>query len=164
MASRRAGSRRASLLRRAVRFARDNPGRVLALAIVKLGRFCSPWPNAEQLDSRAVTAAGAAVELPLFGLLAVGAWNRRRDLRVWVHLGRTASLLHGPAPGLRQLNARIAFRARCPRFHWRPSAVLRYAVWWRDSGPGRRLWCRADCEFGPERAATLKPRATPWVG
>jgi 4-amino-4-deoxy-L-arabinose transferase-like glycosyltransferase len=74
----------AELSRRAVRFVQQNPGRALALAAVKLGRFWSPWPNAEGFSIWPITIAGAAVELPLFGLLAIGAWNRRRDLRVWV--------------------------------------------------------------------------------
>lgn len=63
----------AELVRRAARFASENPRRVLALAVVKLLRFWSPWPNAEELSSPALTVAGAAVELPLFGLLALGA-------------------------------------------------------------------------------------------
>ena len=74
------------LTRRALSFAREEPGRVLTLAIVKLGRFWSPWPNAEGLFSPAVVVAGAIVELPLFGLMLVGGWARRRDLRVWVLL------------------------------------------------------------------------------
>jgi 4-amino-4-deoxy-L-arabinose transferase-like glycosyltransferase len=73
-----------ALTQKALRYARENPGRALALAVVKLGRFWSPWPNAEGFRSLAVTAGGLALELPLFGLFALGAWKRRRDLRVWV--------------------------------------------------------------------------------
>jgi hypothetical protein len=74
----------AELSRRAVRFACENPGRALALAVVKLGRFWSPWPNAEGFGNWPFLVAGAAVGLPVFLLLAAGAWNRRRDPRIWV--------------------------------------------------------------------------------
>ena len=37
----------AMLRRRAIAFVRENPGRTLELAVVKLGRYWSPWPNAE---------------------------------------------------------------------------------------------------------------------
>jgi hypothetical protein len=74
----------AELTRQAMRFLRENPGRALTLAIVKLGRFWSPWPNAEGMGSLPLMVASAAVELPLFGLLALGAWNRRHDLAAWV--------------------------------------------------------------------------------
>lgn len=76
----------AELTRRAVGFARERPGRAIDLAIIKLGRYWSPWPNADVLRSRAVSIASAAVELPLFILVALGAWVRRRDLRSWVLL------------------------------------------------------------------------------
>lgn len=79
----------AELSRRAIAFARENPKQVLSLAVVKLGRFWSPWPNAEGLYSPAIVVAGAIIELPLFGLMVVGGWARRRDLRVW-------ALLAGP--------------------------------------------------------------------
>jgi 4-amino-4-deoxy-L-arabinose transferase-like glycosyltransferase len=74
----------AELTRRAARFVRENPRRALELAIVKLGRFWSPWPNALGFRSWRAVIAGAAVELPILGLMAIGAWNRRRDLRAWV--------------------------------------------------------------------------------
>ena len=37
----------ALLTRRAVAFARQNPGRAIRLAVIKLARYWSPWPNAE---------------------------------------------------------------------------------------------------------------------
>ena len=58
----------------------------MSLAIVKLGRFWSPWPNAEGIFSPAMVLAGAIVELPLFGLMLVGGWARRRDPRIWIVL------------------------------------------------------------------------------
>jgi 4-amino-4-deoxy-L-arabinose transferase-like glycosyltransferase len=79
----------AELTRRAVAFAREYPGRVLSLAVVKLGRFWSPWPNAEGFRSPVLGITSAVVELPLFGLMALGGWDRRRDLRAW-------TLLAGP--------------------------------------------------------------------
>ena len=75
--------------RRSVDFALGHPGRVATLAIVKFGRFWSPWPNADTLRSPIAAAASAVVTLPVFGLIALGAWDRRRDLRA-------LALLAGP--------------------------------------------------------------------
>jgi hypothetical protein len=60
--------------------------RAIALAFVKLGRYWSPWPNADVLRKPGVAVAATVVELPILGLIAVGAWARRRDLRAWVLL------------------------------------------------------------------------------
>ena len=79
----------AELTRRAVAFAREQPAQALSLALVKLGRFWSPWPNAEGFRSPVLALVGAIVELPLFGLMVLGAWDRRRDPRSW-------TLLAGP--------------------------------------------------------------------
>jgi 4-amino-4-deoxy-L-arabinose transferase-like glycosyltransferase len=79
----------AELTRRAVEFARANPGKVLSLAWVKLGRFWSPWPNAEGFRLPALAWASTAVEVPLLGLMMLGGWDRRRDPRAW-------ALLAGP--------------------------------------------------------------------
>jgi 4-amino-4-deoxy-L-arabinose transferase-like glycosyltransferase len=76
----------AVLTRRAVVFAREQPWRVLRLALVKLGRYWSPWPNAEGFRSRALAVASAVVELPLFALILLGLYDRRRDPRAWVLL------------------------------------------------------------------------------
>jgi 4-amino-4-deoxy-L-arabinose transferase-like glycosyltransferase len=73
----------AELVRRAVDFAREQPARVLSLALVKLGRFWRPWPNAEGLRSPVVNVAGAVLGLPIFGLMALGIWDHRRDPRAW---------------------------------------------------------------------------------
>jgi 4-amino-4-deoxy-L-arabinose transferase-like glycosyltransferase len=73
----------AELTRRAVAFARAEPKRALNLGLVKLGRYWSPWPNAEGIFSPAMVLAGAIVELPLFGLMLAGIWFHRRDLRTW---------------------------------------------------------------------------------
>ncbi|HWE35691.1 MAG TPA: AsmA-like C-terminal region-containing protein [Isosphaeraceae bacterium] len=76
----------ATLRSQAIRFARQNPRRVFELAAIKLGRFWSPWPNAEGLRSRALTWGSAAATLPVFALVLVGAWDRRRDARALVLL------------------------------------------------------------------------------
>ncbi len=71
---------------RAAAFARAHPGRVVGLAAIKLGRFWSPWPNDGALRSPAVAAASALATLPVFGLAALGAWDRRRDARALILL------------------------------------------------------------------------------
>lgn len=76
-----------ALLRdRAVGFARAHPGAVARLALVKAGRFWSPWPNAESFRSRWVALVSAAATLPIFGLMLAGAWACRRDARALVLL------------------------------------------------------------------------------
>jgi hypothetical protein len=79
----------ATLRRRAVDFALAHPGRALGLAAIKVGRFWSPWPNAETLRSVPAAVASAVVTLPIFGLVAIGIWACRRD-------GRALVLLAGP--------------------------------------------------------------------
>jgi 4-amino-4-deoxy-L-arabinose transferase-like glycosyltransferase len=76
----------AELTRRAWAFARQNPSRVFWLARIKLGRYWSPWPNAEGFRAPALAVASAVVELPVFALMALGLWRRRRDPRAWVLL------------------------------------------------------------------------------
>jgi 4-amino-4-deoxy-L-arabinose transferase-like glycosyltransferase len=77
----------AELTRRAVAFALEYPGRALWLAAVKLGRYWSPWPNAEGFRSPVLAVASTVMELPLFVLMAMGGWDRRRDPRAWALLG-----------------------------------------------------------------------------
>ena len=79
----------ATLRRLAVEFALSHPGRALELAAIKAARFWSPWPNTETLRSPAVAWASAVATLPLFGLVAIGTWDGRRD-------GRSLVLLLGP--------------------------------------------------------------------
>ena len=74
---------------RAFQFARERPGRVLGLALIKFGRFWSPWPNAETLRNPWIAAGSAVVTTPVFGLIALGVWDRRRDVRA-------LALLAGP--------------------------------------------------------------------
>ncbi len=79
----------ATLTRRAVEFARENPGRVLELAVVKFGRYFSPWPNAEEIRSPWVAVLSGAIVIPVYCLIIAGLWDRRRDVR-------TIVLLAGP--------------------------------------------------------------------
>jgi uncharacterized membrane protein len=72
------------LTRRALSFVRDHPRRVLELAVVKLGRFWSPWPNAPGFRSLWLVVPAALVMGPLMFLMGCGLWLRRRDLRVWM--------------------------------------------------------------------------------
>ena len=74
---------------RAVNYARSHPARVASLALAKFARFWSPWPNADALRQPALALASAVVTLPVFGLVAWGAWQRRGD-------GRALVLLLGP--------------------------------------------------------------------
>ena len=76
----------AELRDRAVRFAVENPAEAARLAVIKAGRYWSPWPNAESFRSQRVAIASAAVTLPAFALMLVGAWDRRRDARALVLL------------------------------------------------------------------------------
>ncbi len=71
---------------RSLAFAREHPGRVLELAWIKLGRFWSPWPNADTMRGRAVALGSALVTVPFFALMALGIWDRRRDFRALVLL------------------------------------------------------------------------------
>jgi len=74
------------LTRRAFAFARAEPMRAVTLAAIKLGRYWTPWPNADVLRNPVAIGAGTVVELPVLGLIVVGAWARRRDPRAWVLL------------------------------------------------------------------------------
>ncbi|HZW30646.1 MAG TPA: 4-amino-4-deoxy-L-arabinose transferase, partial [Isosphaeraceae bacterium] len=76
----------AELSRRAWAFARESPLRVCSLAMTKLRRYWSPGPNAAGFQNPALAAAGLVVELPVFALMALGLWRRRRDPRAWVLL------------------------------------------------------------------------------
>lgn len=71
---------------RALAFVRERPGRALELAAIKFARYWSPWPNAATFRSPVVALASALLTVPLYGLMLVGAWDRRRDLRALVVL------------------------------------------------------------------------------
>jgi hypothetical protein len=71
---------------RSLAFAKAQPGRVLGLALIKFARFWSPWPNADTLQGVGVATASALVTLPVFALIGLGIWDRRRDFRALVLL------------------------------------------------------------------------------
>jgi len=71
---------------RALAFVRAEPARALWLAVVKCARYWSPWPNAESFRSPAIALASASFTVPLFVLIALGVWDRRRDPRALVLL------------------------------------------------------------------------------
>jgi hypothetical protein len=76
----------AELTRRARAFVRAEPRRALELAVVKLGRYWSPWPNAEGARSPWIRVASALAMVPVLGLIAVGLWTVRADPRAWIIL------------------------------------------------------------------------------
>ena len=69
---------------RAVAFALANPGRTCRLALIKAARFWSPWPHADVVKSPWIAVVSCVVTLPIYGLLAVGLYDRRRDARALV--------------------------------------------------------------------------------
>jgi 4-amino-4-deoxy-L-arabinose transferase-like glycosyltransferase len=76
-----------ALTRRAIAFVRENPARAMELGQIKLGRYWSPWPNAAQFGSALGAIGSAAVVIPTYVLILLGAWDRRRDLRALILLG-----------------------------------------------------------------------------
>lgn len=112
-------------------FARAHPGRVLELALIKFGRFWSPWPNADTLRNRWVAVGSAAVTLPVYALIAVGVWDRRRDFRALVLLGGPLAYFCGL-----HLVFVSSIRYRIPGLV--PALGLAGLGWWRLTG-----WVRA---------------------
>lgn len=66
--------------RRAWEFAAENPGRALQLAVVKAGRYWSPWPNAAQFRQPLIMAGLLLPTLLLYVAALRGIWLRRSDL------------------------------------------------------------------------------------
>lgn len=62
---------------------------MIELAAIKFGRYWSPWPNAASVRSPLATVVGALVTVPVFVLVALGAWRVRHD-------ARSLALLAGP--------------------------------------------------------------------
>ncbi len=65
--------------RRAVDFAKANPGRVVQLAGIKLWRYWKPWPNAEQFDKAIIRIGLCLYTLPVFLLAIIGGVRIRRQ-------------------------------------------------------------------------------------
>ena len=67
----------------AVAFAREHPRRALELAVIKLWRFCNPFPNAEQFGQWTVWLGVGLFELPVLFLALIGIWQVRRSSLCW---------------------------------------------------------------------------------
>ena len=65
--------------REAWAFVRENPGRALQLGFIKLARYWSPVPNAEQFGSWPVRGATAVSFVPLAAFALIGAWRMRSE-------------------------------------------------------------------------------------
>jgi hypothetical protein len=65
-------------------FVKAHPGRTLELAAIKLWRFWSPFPNAEQFRHPVAMVALAGFSAPVLALAACGAWRVRRALWAWL--------------------------------------------------------------------------------
>lgn len=65
---------------------RDEPGRILRLAPVKLARTWSPVLHAAEYDSGLVRLLFAAWYVPLYALVIVGVWGYRRQWSAWIYL------------------------------------------------------------------------------
>ncbi len=66
--------------RRAWAFVAAEPLRTAELAVIKAGRYWSPWPNAAQFDRWWLKLGLMAATLPLYALALMGLWQRRGDL------------------------------------------------------------------------------------
>lgn len=77
--------------------AREDPGTVLRLAIVKFARTWSPWPNVEQYRRGPVAWLSAVWMFASLAMATVGWWHYRHHLRCWALLllpVATITLLH----------------------------------------------------------------------
>jgi len=74
------------LTRRALAFVQHEPGSALKLALFKLARYWSPWPNAEGFRAPLLAVVSTLVVIPLLALAALGLWGQWRDPRAWVLL------------------------------------------------------------------------------
>jgi hypothetical protein len=74
------------LASRAWDFARSHPSRVFELAMLKLVRYWSPWPNAEGIRSPWLSLVSAIVTIPLLALAVLGLLQCRANPRAWVLL------------------------------------------------------------------------------
>ena len=62
---------------RALKFARENPGRAIQLGFIKLWRYWKPWPNAEQFRNPILQGFVAIGFLFLVGWSIYGGWAMR---------------------------------------------------------------------------------------
>jgi 4-amino-4-deoxy-L-arabinose transferase-like glycosyltransferase len=78
--------------RRAWDFVRSHPLRAIELAVIKMGRYCNPIPNAEQFGHWAIRLVVGLFEAPVLLLAAVGLWKSRST--VWRWLPAAAPVLY----------------------------------------------------------------------
>lgn len=67
----------------ALAFATQHPWRALELAAIKLGRFCNPFPNAEQFGQWTIWLGVGLFELPVLLLALIGLWQVRQSPVCW---------------------------------------------------------------------------------
>lgn len=82
---------------KALKFAKDNPGRAMKLSMVKLGRFWSFWPNAKQFQNPLLKTAVIAFFAPLTIFSLIGLFqNRKQGLILLITVGPIVyfSLIH----------------------------------------------------------------------
>jgi hypothetical protein len=72
--------------RRAVEFAKNNPGRAVKLGFEKLRRFWMPWPSADQFSGWIDWLAVVCSSIPLFSLAIYG-WRKAKP--DWIALALT---------------------------------------------------------------------------
>ena len=65
-------------------FARENPGRAAWLGVLKLSRYLSPWPNADQFRHPVANIGLFTLFAAMIGLAAFGLWRHRHDPRAWL--------------------------------------------------------------------------------
>ncbi len=70
--------------REAVEWAKQHPGRVAQLALVKFARMWNVWPNEPEMSTWPVRLMVAGTYLPVLGLALVGAWRTIRLGRPYV--------------------------------------------------------------------------------
>ncbi len=64
---------------RALKFARENPGRAIQLALIKLWRYWKPWPNADQFHQPVLMVIIAIGFILLAIWAAFGGWAIRKN-------------------------------------------------------------------------------------
>jgi hypothetical protein len=84
-------------LRKARRAIAEDPNRIIRLGFVKLGRTWNPVLNTAEYQSAAVRFIFAAWYIPVYILIALGIYARRRETGVWINLlipALALSLIH----------------------------------------------------------------------
>jgi 4-amino-4-deoxy-L-arabinose transferase-like glycosyltransferase len=115
--------------RRAWAFAAANPGRAIELAVIKAGRYWSPWPNANQFSQPIVQLGLLVATLPLYAFGLVGLIAHRRDWRLWL-------LTLGPAVFFSAVHMlfvgsiRYRLPAEMPLWVLATAGVLAVPRWW----------------------------------